>query len=138
MLKKWMAVLVAVFYLFTCMPVMAEDNVPGLIQETITVTERGGKFEVGFVTLQFPNKWIDLEGEAEELTVRIYAEKNELGEVKVYIDIDKDLKNFNKEVHIKVDSYQGKLLEQSEGKLIDVKVKKQQIKVDHFSRYAFL
>lgn len=104
---------------------------PVVFTQTITVTEEGGRYQIGFVNVEFKKDMLDLD-EPITFDVKIYAENGV-----AYIEFEPDVATFYKKVHIRIDKYDGLLYDVATGENISVDVKKQQILAEHFSRYAF-
>lgn len=100
-------------------------------KETITVTEDGGRYQVGFVNVEFKKNFISDEKLPATFEVQVYAENGV-----VYVEFSPDTPEFFKKVHIRVDKYNGLLYDKSLGKNIKVNINKQQILARHFSRYC--
>jgi len=106
---------------------------PIIFQSTFTVTEKGGEFTVGFATLDFKKEALP-DGVTEiTFNAQIYAENGT-----VYLEVKPDVPDFDKKVTIKVSEYKGYIYDKAKGENIYVEIKKQTLKADHFSRYAFM
>lgn len=144
MVKKLLAVLIVLMLAFSSVPALAAANSTNdefsintndkkvIYKDTITVTSEGGRYEIGFVTLDFPKNFI----QPDKLPITFKVEISALDGVPG-IEIKPDSSDFQKAVKIKVDSYKGLLYDRATGENIEVVVKKQVIRVKHFSRYAF-
>jgi len=147
MLKRLTVILVLLCVLFTAvMPVSAvNDNwvnvknenrftvqKPFVYERIINVTENGGVYQVGFVTIKFPKNFIDEDQLPVSIKVKISAVNGEAG-----IEFTPDIPEFNKNVTIHVHSYNGPLYDTAAGKIIWVRIKQSKFEVKHFSRYAF-
>ncbi|WP_010245730.1 hypothetical protein [Acetivibrio cellulolyticus] len=108
----------------------ANDNM--VFERTVTVTEKGGSFEVGFVTVNFPKDFLTKDQYPKTFTLRVCAKDGEVG-----IEASPDTNNFLKPVKIKVDAYTGFLYDEVTNQNIFVNVKKQTIIATHFSWYRF-
>lgn len=104
---------------------------PVIYQSTIKVTKDGGVFKVGFAEITFQKNFISSRDLPITLKVEISAVNGVAG-----IEFKPDVANFNKDVTIKVDAYRGYLYDKVLKKNVYVEIKKQQLKVSHFSRYA--
>lgn len=148
MFKKITAILLLMMIVFSTIPAYAAgfghfDVQESVIQENfiqkdviykreINVTENGGVYQVGFVTIKFPKDFID----EDQLPVKIKVEISAVNGV-AGIEFTPDIPVFNKDVSIKVHSYYGPLYDETSGKNIFVHIKQQMLRVKHFSRYAF-
>ncbi|HPD00302.1 MAG TPA: hypothetical protein PLA01_03010 [Acetivibrio sp.] len=105
---------------------------PVIFETTITVDKKGGKFDVGFVTIQFNNDWLPGGQYPAEFDVKICARDGE-----PCIEITPDVEAFSKPVLIKTDKYDGYLYDETTGKNIFVSIKSQVVVAKHFSWYRF-
>lgn len=111
---------------------VAEDvQKPVTFQSSITVGENGGRFQVGFVNIEFKKRFLDESLLPSTFDAQIYAENGQ-----VYIEFQPSTPNFYKQVHLRIDSYSGYIYDRAQGKNIYVNIKKQQIKAPHFSRFC--
>jgi hypothetical protein len=133
MMKRCVILFVALVLILTGIPGFAAEQ-PVVYKDTITVTADGGEYKVGFAEIIFEKDFMDPANLPATFTVEIYAENGT-----AYIEFSPNTSDFNKKVHIQAVKYKGLLYDQAEDvqKNIEIKVKKQQIVVDHFSRYAF-
>lgn len=131
MSKKLLALITILVLLLSMTPVAAAEE-PIIYKKTITVTEEGGRYQIGFVNVEFKKDF--LEGDKLPVTfeVQVYAENG-----KGYIELLPDTPDFFKKVHIRVDSYNGELYDVAKVENIPISIKKMQILADHFSRYCF-
>lgn len=108
----------------------SDDTNPLIIDEMITVTDEGGKFEVGFANIRFKHDFLAYE----EITfrVQIYAENGN-----VYIEFTPDVEEFDRPVHIQTSGYEGYIYDVATGESIYVEIPAQSFKVEHFSRYCW-
>lgn len=111
--------------------VVATVEEPVIFQDTITVDHNGGRYQVGFINIEFKKKVLDSHLLPATFDVEIYAENGQ-----VYIEFTPDTPAFYKKVHLRVASYNGYIYDKALGKNVYVTVKKQQILAEHFSRYA--
>lgn len=154
MFKKLTAILVLLMLVFSTMPAYAANhdcgstrdyywsssqNVdwrcaqePVIYKSEIKVTKNGGEYKVGFVTVDFPRNFINDRQLPVVIKVQVYAERG-----KAYIEFTPDLPDFNKDVTISVQKYSGLLFDKASRKNIQVNIRSQKFKVEHFSRYAF-
>lgn len=109
----------------------AENENPVLFSGSFTVTNEGGKFQVGFVEIHFKKGSLPDGIDSITFNAQIYAENGD-----VYIEFSPDAK-FKKNVHLKCLGYEGYIYDRSAGINIFVKIKKQQLKTDHFSRFIW-
>ncbi len=146
--KRLLTLLVVLVMTFTSVPVAAaghSDNynhhskgtvesiqAPVVFNDTITVTEKGGKFTVGFVTLDFKKDFLPEGNLPATFYVKILVKNGEAG-----VEINPDTDNFNRKVLIKVDKYEGLLYDEILGKNIRIGIKNQVIAAEHFSWYRF-
>lgn len=131
MLKRIFMFLIILLLLLVNIPVMASEQ-PAEYKATITVTEDGGRYQIGFAEVEFKKDSLDLDQLPVTFDVRIYAE-NGIN----YIEFTPDIPDFYKQVHIRIGKFKGQLYDRAAGENIQVNVKKQQILAGHFSRYAF-
>lgn len=138
MLKKILMLALVLTIALASVPAFASDasvapsDVPVTFSKTITVTEDGGRYQVGFVNLEFKKDFIDETNLPLTLKIEVYAENGT-----VYLESDVDTGVFCKYVHIRVADYNGLIYDRAAGKNIEVSIRKQQLLVKHFSRYAF-
>ena len=131
MFKKITLFLMVFVLLLTSVPVMASEQ-PVEYKATITVTADGGRYQVGFINVEFKKDCLDPEQLPLTFDVQVYAENGAN-----YIQFSPDIPKFYKQVHIRIDKYNGLLYDRALEKNITADVKKQQILAGHFSRYAF-
>lgn len=105
---------------------------PVIFETTIMVDRKGGKFDVGFVTIQFNNNWLPWGQYPAEFDVKICARDGEPS-----IEITPDVDAFSKPVLIKVKKYNGYLYDETTGQNIYVSIKSQVVVAKHFSWYRF-
>ncbi|OPZ94223.1 MAG: hypothetical protein BWY74_00731 [Firmicutes bacterium ADurb.Bin419] len=103
-----------------------------IFERTVTVTEKGGTFEVGFVTVNFPKNFLEKGKYTKTFTLKVCARDGEIG-----IEATPDTNKFLKPVLIKVNNYKGFLYDEVTGENIFVNVKKQTVVAKHFSWYRF-
>lgn len=132
MLKKILSILLVLMFLFSCVPAMAAGEQPDTFKSTITVTKEGGRYQIGFINLEFKKDFLLMNKLPAVFEVEIAIKDGQAG-----IEIKPDTEGFFKKVHIRVDSYEGPLYDKDKGEFVKVRIKKQQILADHFSRYAF-
>lgn len=146
MFKKFTVILVLLTLVFSVMPVDAASmghegmgycktftvQKPVIYKSIINVTERGGIYQVGFVTIKFPRNFIDKDQLPVRISVEISAVNGEPG-----ISFTPDIPEFNRKVTIYVLPYYGPLYDSAAGKNIWVRVRQKKYDVGHFSRYAF-
>lgn len=144
MFKKFLSGLILAVLLVSSVPAMAAqgykvqdttsynsyDNM--IFEKTVTVTEKGGIFEVGFVTVNFPKNFLPQNQYPKTFTLRVCARDGEVG-----IEASPDTNNFLKPVLIKVDKYKGNLYDEVTGENIFISIKKQTLVAKHFSWYRF-
>ncbi|MGE5678088.1 MAG: hypothetical protein ACM3ZR_08535 [Pseudomonadota bacterium] len=131
MSKKFLSLVIVLSLLFSLTPVAAASE-PVIYKETITVTGEGGRYQIGFINVEFKKDFLEEENLPVTFEVRVYAENG-----KGYIEFSPDTPEFYKKVHIRVDNYNGQLYDAAKGQNIQVNFKKVQILTDHFSRYCY-
>ncbi|MHB1392302.1 MAG: hypothetical protein ACYCYE_04345 [Clostridia bacterium] len=131
MSKKLLALVIALTLLLSLTPVAAAEE-PVIFKETITVTEDGGRYQIGFINVEFKKDFIEADKLPATFDVQVYAENG-----KGYIEFAPDTPNFFKKVHIRIDAYNGQLYDVAKGENIEVSFKKQQILAEHFSRWDY-
>jgi len=122
--------------LLATMPVMAETEVPEEPVEfsmIIEVDSEGGRYQVGFVNVEFKKDFLNEEYLPAVFEASVYAENGQ-----VYIEFKPDTVLFYKQVHLRIDKYKGYIYDRATGENIYVEIKQQQILAPHFSRYCFL
>jgi hypothetical protein len=145
MLKKLTVFIVLLSFILLAVPVSAahytpqpagynvsESVQPVIYERTIKVNDNGGAFRVGFADIIFKKGCL----ESDQLPIAIDVEISAVNGV-AGIEFHPDIPSFNKEVTIRVDAYKGYIYDKTQKKNIYVEIKKQQLKVSHFSRYAF-
>lgn len=108
-----------------------EVQQPATFDSSITVGKDGGRFQVGFINIEFKKSFLDSSSLPAVFDAQIYAENGQ-----VYVEFTPDTPLFYKQVHIRVDSYSGYIYDRAQGKNIFINIKKDQILAPHFSRYA--
>lgn len=103
-----------------------------IFERTVTVTEKGGIFEVGFVSVDFPKNFLSKDKYTKTFTLKVCARDGEVG-----IEVTPDTENFSKPVKFKVENYKGYIYDEVTGENIYVNIKKQNIVAKHFSWYRF-
>lgn len=131
MKKRLLLLFLILTLLIPGMTVSASDE-PVIYKDTITVTADGGRYQIGFVNVEFKKDFIDPDMLPATFEVQVYAE-NGAG----YIEFSPDTPIFFKKVHIRIDAYDGLLYDKAKGENIQVSFKKQQILAEHFSRYRW-
>ena len=137
-MKKLTVMILIVMLVISAVPVHAaasgrfhtDENV--IYEREITVTEKGGVFQVGFTTIKFQKDFIDEDQLPVKINVKIYAEDG-----KKYIEFSPSMPDFKKDVIVIVHSYNGLLYDETLGENIQVRIKQQVLIFEHFSRYAF-
>lgn len=135
MKKRLLLLFLILTLLIPGMTVSASDE-PVIYKDTITVTADGGRYQIGFVNVEFKKDFIDPAMLPATFEVQVYAEnyaENGAG----YIEFSPDTPEFFKKVHIRIDAYDGLLYDKAKGENIQVSFKKQQIKAEHFSRHRW-
>lgn len=142
--KKLLALILALLMVFAVnVPVMGAEkpvsdnkvsivNYQVIFSDTITVTAKGGKFRIGFVTMDFPKNFLDSDNLPATFQISIFAKSGEAG-----IEINPSTTGFRKNVEIDVHEYNGFLYDKGAGKNIWVNIDKQTIIAPHFSWFRF-
>ncbi|MEZ0537713.1 hypothetical protein ACAG39_10770 [Caldicellulosiruptoraceae bacterium PP1] len=128
---KRLSAILLITLLFLSMSIAFADDNPITFSNTFTVTNDGGKFNVGFVEIEFKKNSLPANINQITLNAEIYAENGT-----VYIEFRPDVEKFDKHVHIRVDNYKGFIYDKTLGKNTEVNIKKFNFIADHFSRYA--
>lgn len=131
MLKK-MTLFLMLILLLVYTPVMAFEQQPAVYKSTITVTEEGGRYQIGFINVEFKKESLDATKLPITFEVSVYAE-NGIN----YIDFQPGVDQFYKDVHIRIDKFDGIIYDQATEVNIPLTTKNEQLVVEHFSRYAF-
>lgn len=137
-MKKLLVMLLVLMMVISIVPAHAaqrdhfdtQDKV--IYQREITVTEKGGTYQVGFVTVKFPKAFIDENELPIKINVKLTAVDGKAG-----IEFSPDIPFFNKNVIVIVHPYSGLLYDETLGSNTKVRVRHQILKLEHFSRYAF-
>lgn len=130
MKRKLLAVMLFVFMLLgNCTMATAADN-PIQYDQKITVTQDGGRYQVGFVNIEFKKDSLDPKMLPAAFEVQVYL-NNGVG----CIEFSPDVPDFYKNVHIRIDNYSGYLYDRATGKNVYITVKQQQILTSHFCIY---
>jgi hypothetical protein len=99
--------------------------------ENFEVTSDGGRFEIGFVQIDFRKSF--MEDIPEAFKTEIYAEDG-----LVYIEFSPDVDEFFKDVRVHAFSYSGYIFDRATNKNIYVNIPNQVLKFEHFSRRCFV
>ncbi|MFZ5987361.1 MAG: hypothetical protein ACOYWZ_09605 [Bacillota bacterium] len=145
MYKRLLTVLILTVLLITCIPVMAQGQTlavestadianeePVIFEGTITVTEEGGKYDIGFITIHFLKDCLPEDQLPATFNFKIYVKDGEAG-----IEATPDVEKFLKPVLIKVNKYSGYLYDEDKGENVYVNIKPQVVIAKHFSWYRF-
>ncbi len=140
-IQKPMLIALALIMLLTFSPVLAQakshdvsvNQDPITYEETFTVTETGGNFKIGFATVQFKRNFLDETDLPLDLDVQIYAENGV-----VYIEFNPDVIEFERDVKIKANKFEGYIYDRGTKKNIYIEIPGQTFFVSHFSRYCFI
>lgn len=150
MFKKLTIILILLIFVFSTVPAYASNDhhmqnfnhtvssnpvnfqTPVIYTKDIVVTKAGGVYQVGFTTIQFPKNFID----SSKLPITIHVEISSINGVPG-IEFSPDIPSFNKDVIIHVDSYNKLLYDKTFCKNVKQHIRQQNLKVSHFSRYAF-
>lgn len=130
--KKKLLLLVAIFSLILSILPVTAASMPVIYKKTITITEDGGRYQIGFINVEFKKDFLEKEKLPYTLEIQVYAENG-----KGYVEFSPGTSDFLKKVHIRVDAYKGQLYDIAKSENIKVNIKKVNILVDHFSRYCF-
>jgi len=115
----------------TLQAIATEVQQPVTFQSNITVGEDGGRFQVGFVNIEFKKDFMDASLLPATFDAEIYAEDGQ-----VYVEFQPSTPLFYKQVHLRIDSYSGFIYDRAAKTNIYVDIKKNQVLAPHFSRYA--
>ena len=132
MSKKLLSLVIVLALLLSLTPVVAAAPEPVVFRDTITVTEDGGRYQIGFINVEFKKDSLEADKLPITFEVQVYADNG-----KGYIEFAPDTPKFFNKVHIRVDAYNGQLYDVSKGENIEVNFKKQQILAEHFSRWSY-
>lgn len=127
-MKRKVLLVLAMLMVLSIVPSFASDT-QVVFEDTILLTEKGGTFEIGFVTVKFPKD--ATENLPMEIEVDVYAEEGI-----AYIEFT-DVDAFFKSVKISTKGYDGLLYDVATGENVEIDLKNQNFKVDHFSRWCF-
>jgi len=131
MLKKLGILMVLLLVLFTSIIPVSANEEPITYKRTVTVTNEGGIYQVGFATVEFKKDFI--KGQLPvTFDIEIYADNGEFG-----IQILPHEECLDKPVHVRVDSFEGYIYDTAVGGNVKANIKKQQLILKHFSRFAF-
>jgi hypothetical protein len=142
--KRFLPLMIVFVLIFSSMPAFATDGgtsygtdvnasyQTGVFKDTITVTNDGGTFKVGFATIVFKKDFLPADKLPATFNVEINVLKGIAG-----IEFKPNTPEFDKPVLIFVDSYKGLLYDITNGDNVNVDINKQVIVAKHFSRYAF-
>jgi hypothetical protein len=122
----------AIYYNYASNCSLFDFQKPVIYKSDLIVTKAGGVYQVGFTTISFPKGFIN----ANRLPIVIHVEVSSVGGVPG-IEFNPDIPSFNKDVTIHVDCYNGVLYDKTLRKNIKQHIGQQNLKVSHFSRYAF-
>lgn len=130
-MKRKIILSLVLLMLMSSVPVFAHADTPVIYKDTITVTNDGGSYHIGFINLIFKKDSFGADVDQVTLNVEIYAE-NGVG----YIEVTPDIV-LEHPAYICVHDYDGLLYDKAVGKNIHVSVERQFILAPHFSRYVF-
>ena len=131
-MKKSILLFLLLFMLLaSTVPALAVSE-PLVYKEVITVTEDGGRYQIGFAEVEFKKEFIDSSLLPATFEIEIYAENGI-----AFIEFNTDASHFFKKVHIRAKKYNELLFDKAIGENILVDIKSQQILVEGFSRYSF-
>lgn len=129
MFKRWASFILILIVVLSTMSVFA-DVQQGPEVYTITVTEDGGRYQLGNVELTFKHDSMQKGMEPTTFTVQLYAENGT-----PYIQFDPSVDNFAKDVKIKVQKGEVSMYDIATGETANVQLENYNFKVEHFSRY---
>lgn len=129
MFKRWTSFILILIVVLSTMNVFA-DVQQGPDVYTITVTEAGGRYQLGNVEVTFKQDSLEKEMNPITFTVQIYAENGT-----PYIQFDPSVEKFAKDVKIKVNKGEATMYDKATGETINVQLQNYNFKVEHFSRY---
>ncbi|MFZ5988519.1 MAG: hypothetical protein ACOYWZ_15535 [Bacillota bacterium] len=132
MIRKSILLLLVLLLVFSNILPVAATEAPVIYKSTFTVTAEGGRYQIGFVEMEFKKDFLDETRLPATFEVIVAAENGAAG---VYIS--PDTPDFFKKVHIRTDTYKGLLYDSAKGENIYVEVKNQQVLANHFSWYRF-
>lgn len=130
MFKKLIFGLLILTTIFSFNLAVFADTTAGPQTYTITVTEKGGKYDFGFIDASFKNGWLT---DSITFDVSIYAENGI-----AYIEFSPDVEKFLKDVHIKVKKSVVTLYEVTTGEMVTIEINRYNFKAKHFSRLVVI
>ncbi len=105
----------------------------GLVYEkTFVVTPKGGTYQVGFVTLNFPKNFLPSSELPRKFTAKVFASDGH-----GVIEFTPDTTGFLKPVEVTVNAYSGILYDEVVNGNTYVQYQKESFNVNHFSRYCW-
>ncbi len=132
MFKRWACFILIFVIVLSSTSVFAD--VQSLPKEyTITVTEAGGRYQLGNVQLTFKKDCIEKGMEPVIFTVQFYAENGI-----PYIDIEPSVEKFAKKAMIKVEKGNVEFFDKATNQTVSVELENNNIQVTHFSRYILI
>lgn len=131
-MKKRFIILLTLIMVFSSLPVLAATEEPVIYKDTITVTEDGGRYQIGFIEVEFKKDFLEKGMEPVTFDVEVYAENG-----KGYIEFSPDAEDFAKKVHIRADAYEGLLYDKALGENIKIDTKNVNLTARHFSRLCW-
>lgn len=129
MFKRWASFILILVVVLSTMNVFA-DTQQGPEVYTITVTEDGGRYQVGNIQLTFMKDSMQKGMEPATFTVQLYSENGT-----PYIQFDPSVSQFAKDVKIKVQKGEYELYDMVTGQPTNIDFENYNFKVEHFSRY---
>lgn len=127
--KRWASFILILMVVLSTMTVFA-DTQQGPAVYNITVTEDGGRYQVGNIELTFKKDSMQKDMEPITFTVQLYAENGT-----PYIQFDPSVEKFNKDVRIRVQGGTYQMYDIAKGQTTNIKFVNYSFKVEHFSRY---
>lgn len=132
MFKRWASFILITILVLSTTVVFADAQQGAKVYE-ITVTEAGGKYDLGNVELIFKKDTLEKNMQPVTFTVALYAENGV-----PYIDIEPSIEKFAKKVTIKVDHCEIQLYDKMTEQTVNIPLNKYNLKVKHFSRYILI
>lgn len=129
MFKKLTSFILILVVVLSTMSVFA-DVQQGPEVYTITVTEAGGRYQLGNVELNFKQDSMQKGMDPVTFTVQLYTENGT-----PYLEIEPSVAQFAKDVHIKVEKGNYAMYDIATGQTANIQFVNYNFKVEHFSRY---
>lgn len=132
MFKRWASFILILTMLLSFTAVFADAQQAPEVY-TIAVTEDGGTYDFGNVQVTFKKDSLPQDMQQINFTIAFYAENGV-----PYIDIDPSVKEFAKDVKIKVEKGDIAMYDIATGKTVNIQLDNYNFKVEHFSRYVII